>query len=151
MYKDGELIGDLLQGPDEHNCVLIRTSTLLEILLDGELPDSIIERTFNDPEVLCDCANTALEEGKDVECFELASAYNDAVSHYDECSVMNTEVAYKALCLGRYALAERLSDELLVDWDLLDDEELETLQGDDKSYKLVKEYGCNRIRTVWCY
>jgi len=65
--------------------------------------------------------------------------------------VMNTEIALHALCLGQYALAERLSDELMVDWDLLDDEELAILRDDEKSYDLLDAWGCDRIETVLSY
>jgi hypothetical protein len=151
VFKDGWRIGDLLQGPDEHRCALVRTRMLLDTVLEGSFPHSMIERTFNDPEMVNDLAIMALEAGSDDVCFALTSTYNDLVMHYRESSVMNTEIALHALCLGQYALAERLSDELMVDWDLLDDEELAILRDDEKSYDLLDAWGCDRIETVLSY
>jgi hypothetical protein len=151
VFKDGWRIGDLLQAPDEHRCALVRTRMLLDTVLEGSFPHSMIERTFNDPEMVKDLAIMALEAGPDDVCFALTSAYNDLVMHYRESSVMNTEIALHALCLGQYASAERLSDELMVDWDLLDDEELAILRDDEKSYDLLDAWGCDRIETVLSY
>ena len=148
VFKDGWRIGDLLQAPDERRCALVRTRMLLDTVLEGSFPHSMIERTFNDPEMVKDLAYMALESGLDDECFALTFTYNDLVMHYHESSVMNTEIALHALCLGQYALAERLSDELMVDWDLLDDEELAILRDDEKSYDLLDTWGCDRIETV---
>lgn len=80
----------------------------------------------------------ALELEMDEELVQLASAFNGLVVSYDKGSWMNTELANQALCLGRHELAERLcGDDLLVDWELLDEFDLSILRDDKKAVDLL--------------